>query len=259
MATQKPVPAPIARYVTVQDAVERIGVAERTLRRWIEETDDHKKKFRHIMRDASGFVRLDLEEVEQIAQSRGEVVPSLHHQIELLRERIEVLESEYVFQVQQYQELRTRVEHIQQFMTTQMQVLAHILPSEDGQKSEPSLALAELLTHLTHLTQRHSKKVNAPEERRDFPPGTLRLVDFAQSHASSLSELKKLYMGHEIDLAVYQRESPALRNKQEWWITPMQHHALADYCERHQLPYTPCPQCMPPMQQEQQEEEAKEE
>ncbi len=245
MATQKPVPAPIARYVTVQDAVERLGVAERTLRRWIEETDDHKKKFRHIMRDASGFVRLDLEEVEQIAQARGRVVPSLHYQIELLRERVEALESDQAVQAQQYHELRTTVEHIQQFVTTQMQVFAHMTPSEDGQKSEPSLALAELLTH---LTQRHLKKVNVSEERRGFPPGTVRLVDFAQRHATNLSEVKKLYMSQEIDLAVYQREAPTIRNKQEWWITPMQHQALADYCERHQIPYTPCPQCMPPMQ-----------
>ncbi len=247
MATQKPVPAPVARYVTVQDAVERLGVAERMLRRWIEETDERKKKFHHIMRDASGFVRLDLEEVKQIAHARGGVVPSPHQQIELLRERVEALESDQAVQVQQYQELRTTVEHLQQFVTTQMQVLASRMPSEDGQKSEPSLALAELLTH---LTQRHVKKVNAPEARRGFPPGTLRLVDFAQRHATNLSEVKKLYMAHEIDLAVYQREAPTIRNKQEWWITPMQHQALADYCERHQIPSTPCSQCMPPTLQE---------
>ncbi len=248
MATQKPVPAPIARYVTVQDAVERLGVAERTLRRWIEETDDHKKKFRHIMRDASGFVRLDLEEVEQIAQARGRVVPSLHHQIELLRERVEALESDQAVQAQQYQELLMTVNHLEASMTIQMQVFAQMLPTGDnGQSMDHPLALTHLLTH---LSRHHPKKLGEPEARRGFPPGTLRLVDFAQSHASNLSELKKLYMAQKIDLAVYQREAPAIRNKQEWWITPMQHHALADYCEQHQMPYTPCPQCMPPMQQE---------
>ena len=94
MTLQKLAPAPVARYVTVQDAVERIGVAERTLRRWIEETDEKKKKFHRILRDPSGFVRLDLEEVEQIVRARGGVVPSVHQQIERLLERIEALESE---------------------------------------------------------------------------------------------------------------------------------------------------------------------
>ena len=95
-----------------------------------------------------------------------------------------------------------------------------------------------------------SKEANAPEERRGFPPGTLRLVDFAQKHGCKLSELKKLYGSQEIEVAVYQREASAMRNKQEWWITPTQHQAVADYCERHQFPYTPCPQCLPSAQEE---------
>lgn len=239
MTLQKLAPAPVARYVTVQDAVERIGVAERTLRRWIEETDEKKKKFHRILRDPSGFVRLDLEEVEQIVRARGGVVPSVHQQIERLLERIEALESENAAQAKQYQEVLTIVEQLQQVVTTQMQPT-----SDDGH----SLALTEILTPLAH---QHPKKVSAPAERRGFPPGTLRLVDFVQKHGCNLSELKKLYGSQEIEVAVYQREASAIRNKQEWWITPTQHQAVADYCERHQLAYTPCPQCLPSVQEEQ--------
>ncbi len=249
MALQKPIPPPMKRYVTVQDAVERIGVSERTMRRWIEETDDHKKKFHHIMRDASGFVRLDLEEVEQIVQVRGGVVPSLHHQIEMLLERIEALECAHAVQEQQYQELLTTVNHLEATITTQRQLFTHMLPT-DGESVDQSLALTNLLTH---LSKHQEKKLGEPGVKRGFPPGTMRLVDFAQRHATHLSEVKKLYMAHEIDLAVYQREAPAIRNKQEWWITPMQHQALANYCEQHQLPYTPCSQCTPSMLQEEEE------
>jgi len=226
MTLQKLVPAAVARYVTVQDAVERIGVAERTLRRWIEETDEKKKKFHRIMRDPSGFVRLDLEEVEQIVRARGGVVPSVHQQIEHLLERIETLESEQAIQAQQYQELLNTVEHFQQARMTPMQP----------------------------VTYRHSGSPGTSVERRGLPAGTLRLVDFAQKHNCNLSEVKKLHEHHEIEVAVYQREALAVRNKQEWWITPAQHHALADYYEQHHLPYTPCLHCFPLMQKEQKEE-----
>ena len=227
MALQKLAPAPIARYVTVQDAVERIGVAERTLRRWIEETNEKKKKFHRIMRDPSGFVRLDLEEVEQIVRARGGVVPSVHQQIESLLERIEVLESEHAIQAQRYQELLNTVEHFQQARMTRMQPVTH----------------------------RHSGSPGTPAERRGLPPGTLRLVDFARNHVCKLSDVKKLYGSQEIEVAVYQREAPAVRNKQEWWVTPAQHHALADYYGRHHLAYTPCPRCFQVMQEEQKREE----
>ncbi len=227
MALQKLAPAPVARYVTVQDAVERLGVAERTLRRWIEETDERKKKFHHIMRDPSGFVRLDLEEVEQIVHARGGVVPSVHQQIEHLLECIEALESEQAVQAQHYQELLNTVEHLQQTMMTQMQP----------------------------VTYRHSGSPGTPAKRRGLPAGTLRLVDFAQQHSCTLSEVKKLHEHHEIEVTTYQREVPAIRNKQEWWITPTQHHVLADYYEEHHLPYTPCPHCFPLMQKEQEESE----
>ncbi len=79
-------------------------------------------------------------------------------------------------------------------------------------------------------------------------------MDFAQKHSCNLSEVKKLHEHHEIEVTVYQREAPAIRNKQEWWITPTQHQAVADYCEQHHLPYTPCPQCLPSMQKEQKKE-----
>ena len=241
MTLQKLAPAPVARYVTVQDAVERIGVAERTLRRWIEETDEKKKKFHRILRDPSGFVRLDLEEVEQIVRARGGVVPSVHQQIERLLERIKALESENVAQAKQYQEMLTQ---LQQVVATQTQMMTRQPPtSNDGH----SLVVAEILTRLAH---QHPKKVGVPAERRGFPSGTLRLVDFAQKHGCKLSELKKLYGSQEIELAVYQREALAMRNKQEWWITPTQHQAVADYYEQHQLAYTPCPQCLVLTQEE---------
>lgn len=222
MTRQKLAPAPVARYVTVQDAVERIGVAERTLRRWIEETDEKKKKFHRILRDPSGFVRLDLEEVEQLVQARGGVVPSVHQQIEYLLEHIEALEREQAVQAQQYQELLNTMEHLQQTMMTQTQPIPF----------------------------RYSGSQSSPAERRGLPTGTLRLVDFVQTHSCTLSEVKKLHEHQQIEVTAYQREGPAVRNKQEWWITPAQHHVLADYYEEHHLPFTPCPHCASLMHEE---------
>jgi hypothetical protein len=206
-------PTPIAHYITVQDAVEKLGVVERTVRRWIE-----KDKL-HAIHDASGFVRLDLSEVEQILQSKPATAPSLSQQIEALYQRIEALEAE----VQKVGELQRQVEEVQH-------LLAHF-QTEDGQLTQGP------------LRQQRSAHPDDLLQKRGLPPGTMRLVDFASMHEIKLSELKRLYMLREIDLEVHQRETVAVRNKQEWWITPPQHSQVITHFQQQGMLYTPCPQC----------------
>lgn len=214
----------IARYITVQDAVERLGVVERTVRRWIE-----KKKL-HAIYDASGFVRLELDAVEKLAQERHAVVPSSRRQLEMLLERIERLESEKEVQEQKYNRLQQQIESI-------FRVLAgESIIDEYGQ----TLSLSD--SQLAYLRP-GGKNQQGALERRDLPLGTMRLVHFVQMHQVKLSDLKKLHMLHEINLTLYQRETGAIRNKQEWWISPEQHQQVATYCLQHGIPYTPCSQC----------------
>jgi excisionase family DNA binding protein len=224
MTIQKQGSSPIVRYITVQDAVERLGVVERTVRRWIE-----KKKL-HAIHDASGFVRLDLDAVERIAQERHTVVPSSRQQVEMLLERVERLESENEAQEQKY-------DHLQRLIEGVFRVLAgEPITDEHGQP----LSLSD--SHLAYLRPVGRNK-QEPLERRGLPAGTMRLVNFAQLHQVKLSDLKRLHMLHELNLTIYQRDAGAIRNKQEWWISPEQHQQVATYCQQHSIPYMPCSQC----------------
>ena len=80
-------------------------------------------------------------------------------------------------------------------------------------------------------------------EKRGYPAGTQRLVDFASAHQVTVGSIKSLYDAGEIALAVYQRPSNPERNKQEWWILPEQHTALANYWREHELPFVACSVC----------------
>lgn len=243
MALHKQTPAPVVRYITVQDAIDRIGVSERTMRRWIEEAedstiDDKKKKVHNVVRDPSGFVRLDLDEVERIVQVRQGVAPSLHQRIDALGERIEELENDKAAQAKKVSELQGQIEGI-----------LHALAGLQGtyKNDDQALPLTELLA-LLPLHRRASTQ--EPWEKRGLPPGTMRLVNFSKLHQVNLWDLKQRSFTGEIPLEIYHREAEAKRNKQEWWVTPAQHQQIAAYCQEHALPYTPCPQCTAVIQED---------
>ncbi len=244
MALHKHAPAPVARYITVQDATDRIGVAERTMRRWIVEAenkkiDDTKKKFHDIVRDPSGFVRLNLDEVERIVQERGGVAPSMHQRVDALLERIDELESEKEVQAQ-------KVGVLQQQMAGVLQLLTHLQGTQEGGQ------VGQLDFLFAHLPI-HRRSANSQElvAKRGLPPETMRLVDFAKVHQVNLWDIKQRSFTGEITLEIYHREGDAKRNKQEWWVTPAQHQQIVDYCQQHQIPYTPCPACVTHSQEEQ--------
>ncbi len=91
-------------------------------------------------------------------------------------------------------------------------------------------------------------------EKRGYHAGTQRLVHFARAHHVTADSIKSLYEAGDIALSVYQRPTNPERNKQEWWITPEQHIALAAYWHAHELPCTMCPACSVEIE----EQEAKE-
>jgi len=217
---------PIARYITVQDAVEQLGVVERTIRRWIE-----KGKI-HAIRDPSGFVRLDLAEIEHIIQVKAATTPFLHQQMEALLQRVEALESDKEALAQQYTDLQRQME-------TLLQLLAQN-QATDG-TAQPFSLTDFLRAHMP--LRRQTGNTQEPLERRGLLPGTMRLVNFAQLHQIKLWDLKQLHWAGTITLEIYQRDAEAKRNKQEWWITPEQHVALASYWHEHELPFIACPVC----------------
>lgn len=226
MAAHKQDPVPIVRYITVQDAVEQLGVVERTIRRWIK---DGKV---HAIHDPSGFLRLDLAEIEQILQRKAATTPFLHQQLEVLLQRVEALERDKEALALKYADLQRQVE-----------ALLHLLAQHqttDG--NGPPFSLTDFL--LAQVPPRRQKGTTQGRlEKRGLPPGTISLVDFVKIHKTNLWNLKKQHEAGTIALEIYQRDGEAKRNKQEWWVTPAQHLQISAYWHHQGIAYTPCSQC----------------
>lgn len=206
VTTERQKPAALVHYVTVRDAVERLNTPERTIRRWIE-----KGKLTSI-RDAAGFVRIDLADIEQILQDRPTMVPSLQEQVTSLLTRIEDLEDQM------------------QEQSAQIAVLRQQLEQGGGQRH--------------HV---HAPAAQSTWEKRGLPEGTEHLVTFVKMHQPqnkmTIYAIKQLFAEGKIALTIYQREEGAQRNKQEWWITREQHLQLVEYFQQHAISYSPCTHC----------------
>ncbi len=211
MTTQQKQPSPAhdkrKHYVTVEEAVQLLNVSERTVRRMI------SKKQLHVIHDTNGYVRIDLDEIEQINASKP-------HQPHPVLARLQSMQGQIDALISQVDALQQQVESL-----------------AVGQPFAPAGALKS-----PQLVPLPSVQLSAAE-KRGYPRGTQRLVDFASAHQVTVGTLKSLYDAGEIALAVYQRPTNPERNKQEWWITSEQHTTLANYWREHELPFTACSTC----------------
>ena len=201
---QKPV-APLVRYVTVHDAIDRLNVTERTVRRWM------KKGRLTSIKDASGFKQVNLADIEQILQDKPTTVPSLREQLTDLLTRVEEVEDQQQEQSAQIAELRQQLEQGGQH---------HRVHAPAAQSILEKRGLPEGTEHLVAFVKAHQPQ-----------------------HPMTIYAIKQLFAEGKIALTIYQREEGAQRNKQEWWITREQHLQLVSYFQQHTVSYTACTQC----------------
>jgi Helix-turn-helix domain len=220
------------QYVTVEEAQILINRSERTIRRWI------TQQRVHVIRDASGFVRIDLDDLEQFREQQPPTVHPVQQHIQLHNGQIEALEDRCARHEQHIEVLQQRLQHIWDLL----QAMLNQQPlDEDGEF--PADRLLSLLATLNIPSISQKKEPMHPEKKRGLPTGTQRLVHFVELHQVNLFTLKQLFWSKDIQLTIYQRLGDAQRNKQEWWITPEQHRALAHYCRHHGMAYTTCEEC----------------
>ncbi len=148
---------------------------------------------------------------------------------------------------QQVSRLRAEIEDQRGSSEQLLQALAAQQVPGENDAHTSSLLLQQITQALTDVRRLRTRAGSGGDEdilkKRGLPPGTIRLVDFVKLHQVNLWDLKQLHWGRTITLEVYLREVQARRNKQEWWVTPEQHTALANYWHMHQLPFTACPVC----------------
>lgn len=197
-------------YVTVEEASVLLNVTERTVRRKI-----HDGIF-HVISDASGFIRIDLEDIEAWNVQKP-------HQPHPIMARLEQHEAQIATLTSQIEELQHAI-----------QVLAGAANGETLPAWEKPAAALHSPTVPVQLSA---------AEKRGLPLGTIRLVDFAKEHGITVGMLKSYYQAQAIALTVYQRPGHAERNKREWWVTPEQHAQIAEYLREHEITFTPCSGC----------------
>ncbi len=226
------------RYVTVRDVLEMYDISERTLRRWT--LGKETRKVLKTTTDIKGHLRMELAEVERVMANRNVPPNPLYQQVQTVQARIEQLEHQVSHLQQQVEDQRASSEQLLQALAAQQ------IPGENDAHTS-SLLLQQITQALTDVRRLRTRAGSGGDEdilkKRGLPPGTIRLVDFVKLHQVKLWDLKQLHWARTITLEVYLREGQARRNKQEWWVTPEQHTALANYWHEHQLPFAACSVC----------------
>jgi hypothetical protein len=197
------------RYVTVAHVLEMLAVSERTIRRWM--AGDPPRL--HWIEDASGRKYIDLDDVERIQAKKPEIVQRL------LPERMERIEA--------------AVQALQREVELLKEQAAHLLA-----RSESWSPGAD---HPRRV--RGSSASQGGAEARGYPPGTVRLVDFARQHQISLGEIKELHWLRGGTVVSVHERANAQRNGREWWITPDQHRTLIEYYQQQGKPHEACDLC----------------
>ncbi len=184
-------------YVSVAQAMEMLRVSERSVRRWIA----HDPPLLHAIKDPSGHLLVDLDDIHAIQEQKPELKNPLPDRVEEVEEDVQTLKGE--------------VEALKQQITT-------------------LLALSESAGGLPASLRRERASAASGASARGYPPGTLRLIEFTEKHQVNISEIKELHWQGAIAVSIYDRER-AKRNAREWWITPDQHRAVVTYYQQHGL------------------------
>jgi excisionase family DNA binding protein len=239
------------RYVTVQDAVGLLNVAERTVRRMMDE------KRLHFVKDRAGHCRIDLDDIEKELQSRPRTISPQQQLLQEVQMQVKDLQKTIREQEHRIETVEYLLEKVQQ-QSGQEPLLIHLSSQEQMQEGAATFSVGEISQLVTkqvlanlHLSSHIPQGIVGMIAKRNLPVGTMRLVDFAHQHEISVHAIKKGYYEHAFALTVHQRAGTVKRNHQEWWISQEQHQPVIAYCQQHAIPYVPCPHCQDTMEKQQ--------
>ncbi len=218
------------RYLNASQAAKRIGVADKTIRRWLAEGEKGKWKLTAI-RTSSNQLAIAESDVERIKraleQERSQFVVSGQsvndldmsgHTVEVLHARIEELEQEVTA-------LKERVATLEQERLTV------------ESKSRP------ISTFTTSDTSPIPQPQKRPTDKNKavpvgLPPGTLAVTDFADSIGLDFDKTFKNWIKPDRHLGgdrfeVTSIPHPTRKNYSEKYFTPEQQEKALDILRRH--------------------------
>lgn len=224
----KPQPEPLRpfkrkQHVTVREAEQMLNRHERTIRRMV------KKGQLHAIHDASGGLHIDLDDINHILASRP-------HDVHPQEQRLDQMQAQIDCLIQQVETLQ------QQFdLLLQAQVAAS---GEEGETAQMPLPL-NFSSLVAALARKHREPRQSPAQKRNLPIGSVFVTTFAREHVPqgvSVHDLKH-HQEYAQYVTIINRSERATRNKQEWWLTPLQQHELVQRWQEQGIAFTTCPAC----------------
>ena len=221
------------RYLNASQAAKRIGVADKTIRRWLQEGEKGKWKLTAI-RTTSNQLAIAESDVERIKraleQERSQFITSDQsldnldmsgHDVEALHARIEELEQEVAA-------LKERVATLEQEHLT-----------VESKRKPVSTFTSDTLDQIPRTQKR------ATDENRsvpaDLPTGTLAAYDFAQKYGIEKDHfknyMKRGVLGDRLDIT--EVPHPTKANYAQKYLVPEQQESVLAILKKHnKLPQT---------------------
>jgi excisionase family DNA binding protein len=238
--------------ITVKEAAKRIGYSVRQTDRFIKKGALEAVRVNASLRkvpvaSVEAFnARHDrrpvdpLESVKETLHQQEQVAGDILRQVALLRSEMEERHRTLSKRIGELEgHLRLLKAQFQQEREARLaleQAVAVMTGAEGNQN------LSELVRQLLTCTPRSSSRGLLPQEKRGYPPATIRLVHFAIQHGIEPSTLRQHAEKTPGLATIYERPN-ATTKKHEWWLLPQQQTPLLHYWQAQHKAWTPCPDC----------------
>jgi len=242
--------------ITVKEAAKRIGYSVRQTDRFIKKRELEavhvNASLRHVLVASVDAFNVrhgrrpvdPLERVKDTLHQQEHVVGDILRQVALLRaemeERYSTLSKRIGDLVEHLRLLKARLHQEREARLTYEQTVSALSTTTMG--TEGNQDISELVHQLLTRIPRFSSRGPLPQEKRGYPPATIRLVHFAAQRGIEPSTLRQHAEKTPGLATIYERPN-ATTKRHEWWLLPEQQAPLLRYWQAQHKAWTPCPDC----------------
>lgn len=203
-------------YISATEAAKRLGVSEKTIRRWI----DEKRLAAFHPHGYKNRLAIAEQDVEQLAKERAEFETPGHKQGPA-KEDVSSLAKEVERQRRDIVDLQVTVAALEQ-LYYKMQGQTPVTAIE--------ASLEPLQTHIEA-----TKRIRTPKAARPPVEGAIEYWQFAKSHG-----VNRVTFRDQITKGSKRsgEQVEAMRVNDKLWLTPDQQQAAIEYWKRHNVPFT---------------------
>jgi transposase len=200
------------RYLNANQAAKRLGISDKTIRRWLAEGDTGKWKLKALRTSSNqlAIAESDIERIERVLEQERSLFVKADH-TETLEARIKELEQEVA-------SLKERVAILEQEKL--------ILQGKDR-------AVSSGISQRSGAQKRVTKRIS--KIPHDLPPGTLSAADFAAKigleYANLKNFIKRGVSGERLDTT--EVPHPSRPGQSQYFLTPDQQKATHALLAKH--------------------------